>query len=232
LKPTLAKILFFLFYILLLLWIIKFDLTLIINPKSFFMVVLGTALLSLFGYKKHCTKSVLINQIKWNQLTGYLITFMSQMAFLSEQKSHLESDIFLDICLNFIPLVYAYLIYAVVDFYDNIIQNDKHNSTSTNMKNTEIIPSTTQNTANADSIEGIDVTKLMTEKINALLDEFYLTKTEKAVSEYVLRGLTNKEISNALYISENTVKKHIQNILRKSDTKNRNQFICKINTIK
>ena len=39
-------------------------------------------------------------------------------------------------------------------------------------------------------------------------------------------GLTNKEIGAALYISENTVKYHVKNILSKLHLKNRSQVIA------
>ena len=42
-----------------------------------------------------------------------------------------------------------------------------------------------------------------------------LTPTELRVVQYVARGMANREIGTALFISENTVKNHVRNILEK-----------------
>jgi len=51
-----------------------------------------------------------------------------------------------------------------------------------------------------------------------------LTNREKDVCVLLLRGIDNKEIADRLYISINTVKKHIGSILRKAGCSNRNIF--------
>lgn len=48
-----------------------------------------------------------------------------------------------------------------------------------------------------------------------------LTERELDVVQEVARGLSNKEIANTLYISEETVKVHIRNILRKLNVRSR-----------
>ena len=50
-----------------------------------------------------------------------------------------------------------------------------------------------------------------------------LTDREISVLEQVATGASNKEIASALYMSENTVKKHLQNILTKLNLSNRVQ---------
>jgi two-component system, NarL family, nitrate/nitrite response regulator NarL len=42
-----------------------------------------------------------------------------------------------------------------------------------------------------------------------------LTKREKLVFDKLLRGMSNKEIGNAINLSERTVKFHVGNLLRK-----------------
>jgi len=56
-----------------------------------------------------------------------------------------------------------------------------------------------------------------------------LTNREQEILEKVGVGYTNKEIANRLYISVNTVKKHISNILYKLDMKNRKDLIIYTN---
>lgn len=50
-----------------------------------------------------------------------------------------------------------------------------------------------------------------------------LTKREKEILIHVIKGLTNREIAAALYISENTVKNHLRNIMEKLQMNNRVQ---------
>ena len=52
-----------------------------------------------------------------------------------------------------------------------------------------------------------------------------LSTREVEVLELISKGLTNKEISDTLFISLNTTKSHISNIYSKLNTKNRVQTI-------
>lgn len=51
-----------------------------------------------------------------------------------------------------------------------------------------------------------------------------LTPREMEVVEFIIQGLTNMEIACKLYLSEVTVKKHLTNIFRKLNIKNRSQL--------
>ena len=53
-----------------------------------------------------------------------------------------------------------------------------------------------------------------------------ITPREKEVLEAMARGMNNREIAAALYISENTVKNHVRNILDKMDVKSRTQAVA------
>ncbi|WML45272.1 response regulator transcription factor [Neobacillus sp. PS3-40] len=50
-----------------------------------------------------------------------------------------------------------------------------------------------------------------------------LTKREKEILMQVMKGMTNREIAHALFISENTVKNHLRNIMEKLQMSNRVQ---------
>ena len=52
-----------------------------------------------------------------------------------------------------------------------------------------------------------------------------LTPRERKVLALVAQGATNKEVAAALYISENTVKNHLRNIMGKLHAKNRAQAV-------
>lgn len=49
----------------------------------------------------------------------------------------------------------------------------------------------------------------------------YLTQRESEVLQYVVDGLTNKEIAQILNITHHTVKAHVSSIIRKIGGKNR-----------
>jgi two-component system NarL family response regulator len=60
-------------------------------------------------------------------------------------------------------------------------------------------------------------------KIEAKKTSGQLTPREKEVLQKLSEGLSNKEIGLSLYISENTVKVHVKNILRKLHLQNRTE---------
>lgn len=70
--------------------------------------------------------------------------------------------------------------------------------------------------------------------ITVEMKDIILSRRENEVLTYILKGLTNKEISVELYIAENTVKKHVQNIFKKTNYNDRvlliNAFKAKANS--
>ena len=67
------------------------------------------------------------------------------------------------------------------------------------------------------------VQRLMSEEVNPddLPDNLPLTGREGQVLRHIALGLSNKEIGRSLKISVETVKEHVQNILRKIDANDR-----------
>lgn len=55
------------------------------------------------------------------------------------------------------------------------------------------------------------------------IDDVGLTKREIEVLELIAKGMYNKEIANALHISEKTVKNHVSSIFKKIDVTDRTQ---------
>ena len=64
------------------------------------------------------------------------------------------------------------------------------------------------------------------ETTKKICEEFDLTDREMEVVEDILLGLNNPEVGKHLYISENTVKRHMNNIFRKTGTKSRYELIA------
>ena len=50
-----------------------------------------------------------------------------------------------------------------------------------------------------------------------------LTEREREILRYLARGSSNREIGEALYITEGTVKNHVSNILNKLALRDRTQ---------
>lgn len=59
-----------------------------------------------------------------------------------------------------------------------------------------------------------------------------LTVREEEVLRYVQKGLSNKQIADLLFISVNTVKKHVQSLYDKFEVNNRTSLTYKVNHIK
>ncbi|MDI9485580.1 MAG: response regulator transcription factor [Bacillota bacterium] len=57
----------------------------------------------------------------------------------------------------------------------------------------------------------------------AAIHDLDLTNRELEILQYIVEGMSNKEIASALFISEKTVKNHITNLLRKLEVEDRTQ---------
>lgn len=66
------------------------------------------------------------------------------------------------------------------------------------------------------------------EKENNLISQ--LTDREKEVLLELGKGFSNEDIAKKLFISENTVKKHVSNILLKMNLKQRSQVVALVNS--
>ena len=63
---------------------------------------------------------------------------------------------------------------------------------------------------------------------NQAKEKFQLTNREQAVVEHLAKGWTNKEIANALQITEQTVKEHIKHVMRKTNATTRTGILVQI----
>lgn len=55
-----------------------------------------------------------------------------------------------------------------------------------------------------------------------------LTEQQMSIAKLVANGLTNREIGEQLFLSENTIKFHIQNIMRKLEVHNRIALVARL----
>ena len=70
------------------------------------------------------------------------------------------------------------------------------------------------------------------ERLDLIAEEHFLTVRERKVLELCYEGMTNPEIAEALYISMNTVKRHLHNIFEKLDVSTRIELIHLVNSKK
>ena len=68
---------------------------------------------------------------------------------------------------------------------------------------------------------GVDEDQRSQITVQSLKEEYGISTRELEVLELIYRGASNQEIAEELFISENTVKKHINSILRKLSVSNR-----------
>lgn len=67
------------------------------------------------------------------------------------------------------------------------------------------------------------------ERLNALIQKHELSLRETEVLNLIIDGASNGEISEKLFISENTVKFHVRNILKKTGCSNRTELLTALN---
>jgi DNA-binding NarL/FixJ family response regulator len=82
------------------------------------------------------------------------------------------------------------------------------------------------------SVDDIDLEQLAVEHAHA--EDFdedllaQLTPREQEVLAWVARGKATKEIATAMYVSESTVRKHLEHIFDKLDVTNRTAAIARL----
>lgn len=69
------------------------------------------------------------------------------------------------------------------------------------------------------------------QNLNKIQDEKKLTNKEIEVLELVMKGHSNTEIADCLFVSTNTIKKHLQSIYRKCNVSNRTSLCYSIHQI-
>jgi len=90
-----------------------------------------------------------------------------------------------------------------------------------------------ENTRNKFSLKDQKILNLLSDIIASTLlhenknDFNQLTERELEIAKLVKSGWSNQKIANQLYISVNTVKKHLQSIYRKCDVQNKIQLVQK-----
>lgn len=195
-----------LIYLILLALIIPFKWSRLIQPMPIIAVLSGMLILTLTQYKKTLASSELLYLARWNALfAGFITTLFSILSLITQANNSIIYSSFPE---RLIPLIYGTIIYLIIDWL-LIIQTKK-------------LPA--EPSAKANPYFTLDV-----QRATQILARKGFSPRECHVALKILDGSSNKEIAQQLFISESTVKKHIQNMFRKCDVSDRQSFIEQYN---
>lgn len=197
--------------------IMGFDQNRLIDSRSFAAVVSGTAILTLSQFYKKIKIRQIIFFARWNAFfSGLLITLLTFLTRITDPEllSGSGSSI-----VAFVPVIYGSVLFLIFDWLSDQSFNvhettNKHASHDSNDANvTNITTDTTQAPA------------LSIQQASEVLAVHGFSPREVHVALKIIDNCTNKSIATQLYISEATVKKHIQNMFRKCGAEDRAAFI-------
>ncbi len=169
------------------------------------IVVSNLLLMIIFDYKKNDFEKN-IKRFRTNVfLVALLISFAEMFSKITDFNSQATME---DIVLAFKPMVIGIYVYLV---FINIAQGHevKIDDGSSKLSKVEY-----------DVIDKSLDKSIKHKKLN-------LTRRESEIFELLILDLPNKDIGDKLFIAEATVKKHVQNILKKADCGNRVELIDK-----
>lgn len=181
-----------------------FNWMLLIKPRPILSVMLGMIILTASQYKKEFTKEDLAFSLKWNLIfASFLTTLMSILSFTSSRgQAYMPGWQMTEAIL---PMLYGSIIYLIL----SIMFSDSPERSSSRKSH--------ESQDNTDDLTVSFITEQVFRKLG-------LSNRECHVALKLLENIPNKEIAAQLYISEATVKKHIQNIYQKLGATDRNSF--------
>lgn len=208
-KKTLKRLLMICLYICIFLYIMDFNILILLEPKLIFLVVLGTFMLTATALKKEIEQTELKTYAAFNAtIISYITSFLLIFMRLSSEKGY--NNLLYDIALSCRPLLYG------------IILNILFRADNTDVSKGEIQEK--EVCIDKNQLYGIQE-DIITDKEEAdLFKSLNLTTRECEIAELICENLSNKEIADKLYISETTVKKHSTNIYKKTNVTNREQL--------
>jgi DNA-binding CsgD family transcriptional regulator len=232
-------------YLLLLGILFEFNWNRMLQPAPLLSVLLGTLVLTLSQWKKGESWRMLPGRLKWNAfIAGLLTSLFSIIALLSNGLAEPASLTALSNSL--IPFFYASL-FALpwpsrntsnnADEPDNEPNDELVREQAPERRPEQSLPQSSVNTPgqipeeNTSEIDALPdwqqewlLAHRSAESIHRILSQQGFTPRECHVAQKLLEDVPNKAIAESLYISESTVKKHIQNLFRKCGATDRRAF--------
>lgn len=197
---------YLLLYILLLTYIADFDIRKLLDMKSFLVLLTGAFLLTLPFYEKGMDKEEFLYIYGAKAIEAGLIqVFLLSFVRLSEKRDY--ERLLVDVALCFRPMLYAFCIRFILANKGN----DLFLTDEKGYKGKEIQTAGQTEKSAMPSYEDCIAAGL--------------TRREAEIALFICRKYSNKEIADALVISETTVKKHISNIFEKTEIKKREELM-------
>ncbi len=197
---------YLLLYILFLTYIADFDIRKLLDMKSFLVLLTGAFLLTLPFYEKGMDKEEFLYIYGAKAIEAGLIqVFLLSFVRLSEKRDY--ERLLVDVALCFRPMLYAFCIRFILANKGN----DLFLTDEKGYKGKEI--QTAGQTEEGAMLSYEDCIAAG------------LTRREAEIALFICRKYSNKEIADALVISETTVKKHISNIFEKTEIKKREELM-------
>lgn len=188
------------------------DLKSVLNNTQLISVTFGIVLLTASQYKRHMTLKTLVQKASLNAfMAGGITTLFTLMYALNHTP--IDSS---NLAKALLPLLYASLWYAILSTFE---QEEKRDI---------LIPSGAPTLTpiapdSMDSVNEIQVS-FAPELVYQVLIPQGFTPREMDVAIKILNQCTNREIADMLFITESTVKKHIQNMFRKCGATDKQDF--------
>lgn len=200
-KKQLLSALGLLCYLAVISFLFRFSWVVLFKPKPFISVVLGMLILTVCQYHRQCTKEDISASLRWNLILASFLTTL--VSILSATASGLAVKYTWQMADCVLPLLYGSLLYFLLDM---ILKDHTDRKAGRPPADTTL-----------QDLMSITIT-------DQVFRAFELTNRECHVALKLLRNDPNKEIAAELYISEATVKKHIQNIYHKFSATDRSHF--------
>ncbi|MGE5677220.1 MAG: LuxR C-terminal-related transcriptional regulator [Pseudomonadota bacterium] len=201
-KILMTKLLGLLCYLAVITLLFDFNWSLLISPRPLLSVLIGTAILTASQYRKTVSRANLLAGLKWNLIfSSFLTTLMTILSFTAPGRTDTVDKWKLTEPL--LPMLYGSIIYLVVE----MLFRESMQTYTDPSEVKEMEPAHVDSTIAEQTFRRIG-----------------LTTRECHVGLKLLGNSTNKEIAAELFISEATVKKHIQNIYQKLGATDRNSF--------
>lgn len=194
-------------YLILVLWLLDFNIGLLFDGKSIFLVLAGTFLLTAGSYRNNMTLTELREAAMWNStIAGLFTTFMLLFTTLYQNTAY--SDLLPALALCMRPLFYTFAIQALCKPLAQKPEKQPEESRKTP-----------------------DYSALTLDEVKYLLRDHELTDRELEIALAIWKNLSIKEIADKLCISESTVKKHSTSLYKKLQVENREQLKLYLNTL-
>ena len=176
--------------------LLRLDIGQMMQPVPLFSVLAGMVILTLFQYKKGTSWLRILAHARWNAFVAGLLTSLLQLLSVMSAGG-------LSVALlaeRLIPVIYGSIFGLALDLV--LMSREK------------------------DAAETVAQDVFTAEVAHPVFAARGFSARECHVALKLLEGRTNKEIASQLYISEATVKKHIQNMFRKCSAADRQEFVA------